>query len=136
MKKNHMYFSFAKMPLSEEELIQIPINCQYRPYVYFKIDNNCYGFPCTSKVTDNKNRYNNGTEIFNMSSGEKHSLADLTKIYFIPIANFIGEEYLIPEEIANRIVKKMKANYKYCSYPKEVMRYIKDINPKLANYRY
>ena len=61
---------WALMPLSTDELEQIPLNHRIRPYLIFEINDEFYGFPCTSNINSKKNRYSNGQAILSYSDYE------------------------------------------------------------------
>lgn len=108
------------MPLSEEELEQIPPSHRIRPYLLcLEKEEYFYAFPATSQVFDSKIRYQNEKVILTAIDYRK-SLINLAKIYQLPKENIFSDEYPIDPRYKNEIIKKIQANFDYGNYPEEV----------------
>ena len=112
---------WALMPLSPSELQQIPKGHRIRPYLVFEINGEYYGFPCTSNVFNNNNRYANSQVVLNYHEYYKKTLVKLEKVYKIPLNNFKGFFKPVYKNDENEIVKKIQANFQFSDYPPEVI---------------
>lgn len=111
---------WALMPLSEEELEEIPPSHRIRPYLLcLEKEEYFYAFPATSQVFDSKIRYQNEKVILTAIDYRK-SLINLGKIYQLPKENIYSDEYPIDPRYKNEIIKKIQANFDYGNYPEEV----------------
>lgn len=124
MESSDIELCWATMPLSEEELSKIPSGHDFRPYLLLKEGDGFYwAFPSTSKAFSNKNRYVNGTLRVNGFSNIK-SLVMLDKIYKLPFDNLAYHSVKIVKREENQLIKRLKANIKFCNYPDEVIEFI------------
>ena len=122
---------YSQMPLSKEELKQIPAGHRTRPYLVFLEHNKFYyGFYCTSKFYDNKERYKNGFVLLDRLIDYKKSLVKLSTVFEIPKRNIIKHYGAIPKKYDNELIKKINSNIEFCDYPNEVVNYFKDMNYK------
>ncbi len=127
MKENRYELVWAKMPLSQEELDNIPDGHRIRPYLLVLEDNEYYyAFPTTSKVFTKKIRYVNDSMVIRTNRGK--SLVMLGEIKRLPKENILSHLAYMDSSYNNEFYKKMKANIKYCDYPSEVVSLISDKN--------
>ncbi len=120
MKNSSKYIfkiAWAKMPLSKEELETIPYSHRVRPYLLCMDtgDYYYYAFPTTSKVVNNKRRYENEKVIINHGT----SLVNLHEIYKLPKNYLLEYPKPISSVYSNEIIKKINACVKYSEYPQE-----------------
>ena len=123
---------WAHMPLSPSELQQIPEGHRIRPYLVFEINGEYYGFPCTSNVFSNKNRYVNSQVILSYYEPYNKSLVQLAKVYKMPedhLKQFFNPVYKHAE---NEIIKKIQANFRFSNYPPEVVDYFGSLPIKIS----
>lgn len=123
---------WALMPLSPSELQQIPKSHRIRPYLIFEINGEYYGFPCTSNVFNNKNRYANSQIILNYYGSYNKTLVKLEKVYKIPINNFKGSFNPVYKYDENEIIKKIQANFQFSDYPPEIIDYFELLPIKIG----
>jgi hypothetical protein len=123
---------WALMPLSTDELEQIPLNHRIRPYLIFEINDEFYGFPCTSNINSKKNRYSNGQAILSYSEYEEKTLVKLEKVFIIPEEYYRG--YFKPVNLndENEIIKKIQANFQFSNYPQEVINFFESRPVKIT----
>lgn len=111
---------WAKMPLSEEELKEIPSTHQIRPYLLcLEKEDSFYAFPATSKFYKEISRYENEKILLRNVIDYRKSLVNLSRVYILPKENILSDEYLIEAENINEIIKKIQANFEYGNYPEE-----------------
>ena len=129
MEEDNLIIHWARMPLSDEELSEIPESHRIRPYLLFvDMGSYYYAFPSTSKFYRQNSRYENGGLIIRCFYNSK-SFIYLDKVYKLPKENLCyTSAYISPEE-ENELYKKLKANIKFNNYPKEV---VEKINKKNA----
>ena len=123
---------WAYMPLSPEEMNRIPENHRIRPYlVCMEDENSFYGFPCTSNIFQNKERYVNSRAIIEYS-GYNPTLVKLDTIYKLPKENIKGFFHHIHKGDDNEIIKKIQANFEFSNYPQEVVDYFEGMNTHIG----
>lgn len=131
-KEKNLYDKYFKMvwaymPLSNEEMEQIDIEHQVRPYLLcLEEEDFYYAFPATSNVFNNKIRYENQMIVMDSMFDDKKTLVNLGKLYELPKRNIRSEEYKISSEYSNEIIKKIKVCFDYCDYPEEFKEYFQN----------
>ncbi len=124
---------WALMPLSTEEMSKIPVSHRIRPYlICMDHDNYCYGFPCTSNVYGDKNRYTNSRVYLGRYTGDTQTLLKLEQIYKLPEENLRGFFGYLSKEKENEIIKKIQANTAFSNYPKDVVEYFKSFSTSIS----
>lgn len=120
--KNQFAFkiAWAQMPLSEEQLKAIPHSHRVRPYLLcMDMGDYYYAFPTTSKIYDNKYRYENEKVLINGMS----SLVRIHELYILPKENLLEIPRVVSRVYSNEIIKKINACMKYGKYPTEFMEF-------------
>lgn len=130
---NQLYFmkAWAKMPLSEEQLHSIPKSHQQRPYLLCYEKDDCfYAFPMSSKIFRDNIRYENSKVLINSYIDYFRTKAriDLSNFTILPKKNLIDSPTVLDSRYNSEIIKKMKANFKYCNYPLVFISYINELD--------
>lgn len=120
-KNEYMFkIAWAQMPLSEEQLKAIPHNHRVRPYLLcMDMGDYYYAFPTTSKIYDNKYRYENEKVLINGMS----SLVRIHELYKLPKGNLLEIPRVVSRVYTNEIIKKINACMKYIKYPTEFIEF-------------
>ena len=120
------------MPLSQSELKQIPLNHRIRPYLIFKIEDDFFGFPCSSNIYNHKSRYSNDRFIIGQELSNDKTLVNLERVYEIPIKNFRSFFKSVNIKEENEIIKRIQANFQFSKYPQKIVDHFKSVPVKLT----
>ena len=123
-KNEYMFkIAWAQMPLSEERLKTIPHNHRVRPYLLcMDMGDYYYAFPTTSKIYDNKYRYENEKVLIDGTT----SLVRIHGLYKLPKENLLEIPRVVLRVYSNEIIKKINACMKYITYPTEFIEFFSE----------
>ena len=120
--------AWARMPLSDEELCVIPYRHRTRPYLLcMNMGDYYYAFPTTSKIHDNKFRYENERVLL----GGTSSLVRIHDLYKLPKRNLLEHPRTVSGVYSNEIIKKINACMKYNNYPADFVEFFMNMDYSL-----